>query len=98
MNTHALAEQVRSYIARINSESRLRLIESYEPTLLGSAGTVTANADLAADADQILIIYADNLSDIDLPSAPVLPSQTLRSLHHGPFQGSQSPGLRDCRT
>ena len=34
--------------------------------LLGSAGTVTANADLADVADQIVIIYADNLSDIDL--------------------------------
>ena len=34
--------------------------------LLGSAGTVTANADLADDADQIVIIYADNFSDIDL--------------------------------
>ena len=34
--------------------------------LLGSAGTVTANADLADDADEIVIIYADNLSDIDL--------------------------------
>ena len=35
-------------------------------SLLGSAGTVTANADLADDADLIVIIYADNLSDIDL--------------------------------
>ena len=40
--------------------------ESYEPVLLGSAGTVAANADLAEGADEIVIIYADNLSDIDL--------------------------------
>ena len=45
---------------------RLRLAESYEPALLGSAGTVAANADLADDADEIVIIYADNFSDIDL--------------------------------
>jgi D,D-heptose 1,7-bisphosphate phosphatase len=66
INTHALAEQVRAYIARVNSKGQLHLIESHEPTLLGSAGTVSANADLADDADQIVIIYADNLSNIDL--------------------------------
>jgi D,D-heptose 1,7-bisphosphate phosphatase len=66
VNTHAQADQVRTYITRINSEGRLRLVESYEPTLLGSAGTVTANADLADEADQVVIIYSDNFSDIDL--------------------------------
>ena len=66
INTHALPDQVRAYISRINSEERIRLVESYEPVLLGSAGTVTANADLADTADQIVIIYTDNLSDIDL--------------------------------
>ena len=72
INTHALAEQVRSYISRINSEGRIRLTEAYEPILLGSAGTITANADLADDADLIVIIYADNLSDIE-PQFPCLP-------------------------
>ena len=50
----------------VNADGRLRLAESYEPELLGSAGTVAANADLADGADDIVIIYADNLSDIDL--------------------------------
>ena len=68
INTHALAEQVRSYISQINSEGQIRLTEAYEPILLGSAGTVTANADLADDADLIVIIYADNLSDMSLSS------------------------------
>jgi histidinol-phosphate phosphatase family protein len=66
INTHALAEAVRAYIAQTNAEDELRLVEVYEPVLLGSAGTVTANADLADDVDEIIIIYADNLSDIDL--------------------------------
>jgi len=66
INTHALPEAVRAYIEQINAEGRLRLVESYEPTLLGSAGTVTANADLADGAGEVVIIYADNLSDIDL--------------------------------
>lgn len=66
LNTHALAEQVRDYIAGVNRAGRLRLAESYEPELLGSAGTIAANASLADDADEIIIIYADNFSDVDL--------------------------------
>ena len=66
INTHALAENVRARIAEINAKNDLRLIEAYEPVLLGSAGTVTANMDLANDADEVVIIYADNFSDIDL--------------------------------
>ena len=66
INTHAHAERVREHIGSVNAAGRLRLVESYEPELLGSAGTVAANADLADGADEIVIIYADNLSDIDL--------------------------------
>jgi NDP-sugar pyrophosphorylase family protein len=66
INTHSLAEVVRAYIQQANLDGRLRLTETYEPELLGSAGTVTANADLADDAEQVIIIYGDNLSDIDL--------------------------------
>jgi histidinol-phosphate phosphatase family protein len=66
INNHAHAERVREHIRSVNSAGRLRLAESYEPGLLGSAGTVTANADLAEGADEIVIIDAGNLSDIDL--------------------------------
>jgi histidinol-phosphate phosphatase family protein len=66
LNTHSLPDVVRRHIERINSEGKLRLVESHEPTLLGSAGTITANADFADGVDEIVIIYADNLSDIDL--------------------------------
>jgi mannose-1-phosphate guanylyltransferase len=66
INTHALAERVREYIDQVNGSGLLRLSESYEPELLGSAGTITANASLADDAEEVIIIYADNLSDVDL--------------------------------
>jgi histidinol-phosphate phosphatase family protein len=66
INNHAHAGRVREHIESVNAAGRLRLAESYEPELLGSAGTVAANADLADGADEIVIIYADNLSDIDL--------------------------------
>ena len=66
VNTHSHAEQVRSYIEEVNREGRLHLAESYEPTLLGSAGTIAANADLADGCDEVIIVYADNFSDVDL--------------------------------
>jgi mannose-1-phosphate guanylyltransferase len=66
INTHAHVGRVRAYIESVNAEGRLRLVESHEPELLGSAGTIAANADLADGADEVVIIYADNLSDIDL--------------------------------
>jgi D,D-heptose 1,7-bisphosphate phosphatase len=66
VNTHAHADQVRTYIDRVNAEGRLHLAEAYEPELLGSAGTIAANADLADGADEVIIIYADNFSDVDL--------------------------------
>jgi D,D-heptose 1,7-bisphosphate phosphatase len=66
INTHALAGVVRSFIEQVNARGLLHLTESHEPALLGSAGTVTANADLAEGADAVVIVYTDNLSDIDL--------------------------------
>ncbi len=66
INTHHLAAQVREYIEQVNDRSGLRLIESYEPQLLGSAGTIAANPDFADGADDIIIIYADNFSDVNV--------------------------------
>jgi len=66
INTHALAETVRAYIEQVNAQGRIRLFESHEPTLLGSAGTIAVNTDLADDVDQVVVVYADNFSDIDI--------------------------------
>ncbi len=66
VNNHAHADQVRVYVNAVTASGRLRLDESYEPTLLGSAGTIAANADLADGADEVIIVYADNFSDVDL--------------------------------
>ena len=64
LNTHHHAEQVRDYIAEVNARGGVQLSEAYEPELLGSAGTVHANRDWAQG--DVVVIYADNLSDIDL--------------------------------
>ncbi|MEJ6396217.1 nucleotidyltransferase family protein [Gymnodinialimonas sp. 2305UL16-5] len=72
LNTHHHADQVRAYIDAVNARGGLQLTEAWEPELLGSAGTVTANRDWADDADQVVVIYADNLSDIDLAALVAL--------------------------
>ena len=65
INTHHLPDPVREYFAVKQSEG-VNAVEFYEPELLGSAGTIAANRDWADDADHVLIVYADNLSDINL--------------------------------
>jgi NDP-sugar pyrophosphorylase family protein len=66
INTHHLAPLVREHLNQVNAKGRLMVREFFEPTLLGSAGTVHSNRDWADDADTILIIYADNLSTANL--------------------------------
>ncbi|MCU0484158.1 MAG: HAD-IIIA family hydrolase [Chloroflexi bacterium] len=67
INTHAHPEQVRAFLQQHNARGGpLRIDEFHEPTLLGSAGTVAANPNLADGHDAVLIIYTDNYSDVDL--------------------------------
>ncbi len=65
INTHHLPDSVRKFIAEKNRQG-FRAAETYEPVLLGSAGTITANRAWGDDADDIVIVYADNLSDLDI--------------------------------
>jgi len=69
VNTHHLPELVRSYLAGVSERHPFSARESFEPTLLGSAGTVTANRALADGVDACLLIYADNLSNVPLVEA-----------------------------
>ena len=68
INTHHLRDAVTDHIERENAARDLDVVEAYEPELLGSAGTVHANRAFADDADDIVVIYADNLSTLDLPA------------------------------
>lgn len=65
INTHHLPDPVRDFLARKNAQG-FRAAEAYEPTLLGSAGTIAAAPAFTDGADDVIIIYADNLSDVDL--------------------------------
>jgi len=65
INTHHLPVQVREFLALKNLEG-FRAIETFEPQLLGSAGTIAAHPEWADGADDVVIVYADNLSDLDV--------------------------------
>ena len=66
INTHAHRAEMQRYIQAVNQRGGIRIKESYEPRLLGSAGTITANHAYLSDADRVVIIYADNFSNLDL--------------------------------
>lgn len=79
INTHHLPEQVRSFIEDKNADG-WTVTESWEPELLGSAGTITANRPWCDDAENCLIIYADNLSTVALS-----PFLKFHAEHDDPF-------------
>lgn len=63
LNTHHLAERVAEFVAaRPGIPVRL----AYEPTLLGSAGTIAANWDFVDGDESFLVVYADNLTTFAL--------------------------------
>jgi len=93
INTHHLREQVVAYITAKNRQDRFELTEAYEPELLGSSGTVTAARSWMDDADDCLIIYADNLSTMDLSAFIAFHQQ-----HDDPFSIAlyRSPNPSAC--
>jgi len=64
VNTHHLAGEVASFLR--GWPTAMDVATVHEPRLLGSAGTVLANRDFVAGEDQFLVIYADNLSTLDV--------------------------------
>jgi mannose-1-phosphate guanylyltransferase len=64
LNTHYLPEPVRRYADDYSRAVRLTLF--HEPELLGSGGTLHACRDFVRGEEQFLILYADNLTDVDL--------------------------------
>lgn len=57
INTHYLAEQVETYVTTSRYGKQITLV--HEPALLGTAGTLAANADFFRGEDGLLI-HADN--------------------------------------
>lgn len=63
LNTHWLADQVRTHVAQSPWRSRIDLV--HEDELLGTGGTVLANRNWFGDAP-FLVAHADNLTDFDV--------------------------------
>ncbi len=66
INTHHHSEKLSAFIAGIKPTLRVQIETSYEPVLLGSAGTLAANRTFVDDGEDFIIAYADNLTQIDL--------------------------------
>ena len=64
VNTHYLAGDVEAFLR--SWPTTMDVVAAHEPRLLGSAGTVLANRDFVADGQPFLVIYADNLSNLDI--------------------------------
>jgi mannose-1-phosphate guanylyltransferase len=64
VNLHHLPEQVRSHLAAHRGKPRVQT--SFEPTLLGSAGTLVAGRRFIGSDDVFLAVNGDNLTDFDL--------------------------------
>jgi mannose-1-phosphate guanylyltransferase len=63
INTHWLADQVRTFVAKSNWRDRINL--AHEPHLLGTAGTIRANRAYF-NGEAGLVAHADNLTDFDV--------------------------------
>ena len=63
LNTHHLAERVAEFVA---ARRGIPVTLAYEPTLLGSAGTIVANWQFVERDESFLVVYADNLTTFPL--------------------------------
>jgi mannose-1-phosphate guanylyltransferase len=65
INVHHHADQVREFVeARQSDIPRIRIFP--EERLLGSGGTLAANRDFVQREKEFLVLYADNLSNVNL--------------------------------
>jgi len=64
INSHYLHEKMVDFVQ--NYEGSIKINLAYEETLLGSAGTLKKNKGFVKDEDDFLIVYADNLTNVDI--------------------------------
>jgi mannose-1-phosphate guanylyltransferase len=66
VNTHHHREKVVEYFSEIEKKKGITITESFEPELLGSGGTIAANPHWVTGDEKCIIIYVDNLSNVNL--------------------------------
>jgi mannose-1-phosphate guanylyltransferase len=64
INMHHLSDVVREHVERRSGPPAVR--STFEPVLLGSAGTLVGHREWIAGEEMFLVCYADNLTDFDL--------------------------------
>ncbi len=82
INLHHLPEQVQSYVDEYRGP--LTIETFHEERLLGSAGTVLACREFLSQSESFLILYGDNLTNVDLGAL---------SAHHRAYQPLLTVGL-----
>lgn len=66
INTHHHAQQVEQVVKRLRVQKKIDITTAFEPELLGSGGTILENSEFIGRGEDFLIVYADNLTDINL--------------------------------
>ena len=93
INTHYLPEPVRDFICSYNRQGhKVKIHESYEPVLLGSAGTLRANKRFVESEGSFLICYADNLTNANLSQLVLRHEQVKPVLTMGLFHTNNPTG------
>lgn len=66
INTHYLPEQINLFVEEYRKNNPSVTINTvFEPNLLGSAGTLLANENFFQNETELLVVYGDNLTDIN---------------------------------
>jgi mannose-1-phosphate guanylyltransferase len=66
INTHHHAHQVDAFVRGYSHRRDIRIVLSFEPELLGSAGTILHCRDFVDSEADFMILYADNLTNVNL--------------------------------
>jgi mannose-1-phosphate guanylyltransferase len=66
INTHHHAHQVEAFVRGYSHRRDIHIVLRFEPELLGSAGTILNCRDFVDSEDDFMILYADNLTNVNL--------------------------------
>jgi mannose-1-phosphate guanylyltransferase len=66
INTHYLADKISEFVDDYSKENcGINITTVFEPTLLGSAGTLLCNRDFFRNERSFFVVYGDNLTNIN---------------------------------
>jgi len=91
INTHWHHGSVEQFLKN-HDAGELHILSVYEPTLLGSAGTLLANREWINDKEPFFILYGDNLTNVNLSNMYLFHQEHDLPFTLGTFR-TQSPKL-----